>query len=135
MGTSLRSVRWIVGAVAAVAVVSVAAQEVQQRPTFRGGARFVRVDVYPAGADGKPIEGLTAADFELFEDGKPQAIDTFDFVRIEPEPEIVRVDPNSQKEGEELAKDPRARVFAIVLDTRHVDLASGRSLRAPLVEM
>jgi len=127
-------VRWTVGVVGIVAVGTVAAQQTQQ-PTFRGGARFVRVDVYPTDGEGKPIEGLTAADFELFEDGKPQAIDTFDFVRIEPEPEVARVDPGSQKEGEALAKDPRARVFAIVLDTRHVDLASGRSLRGPLVEM
>lgn len=132
---SLGWVRWTVGVVGLVAVGTVAAQEARQQPTFRGGARFVRVDVYPTDAAGKPIEGLTAADFELFEDGKPQAIDTFDFVRIEPEPEVARVDPGSQKEGEALAKDPRARVFAIVLDTRHVDLASGRSLRAPLVEM
>ncbi|MEX2273469.1 MAG: VWA domain-containing protein [Vicinamibacterales bacterium] len=135
MGTWRRWVPWVVGVVGLVAVGAVAAQETQQRPTFRGGARFVRVDVYPTDSEGKPIEGLTAADFELFEDGKPQAIDTFDFVRIEPEPEVARLDPNSQKEGEELAKDPRARVFAIVLDTRHVDIASGRALRAPLVEM
>lgn len=95
----------------------------------------MRVDVYPTDSDGKPIEGLTAADFELREDGKPQAIDTFDFVRIEPEPEAIRTDPNSQAEGEALAKDPRARVFAIVLDTRHVDIAAGRALRDPLVQM
>jgi VWFA-related protein len=128
-------VRWTVGLVGVVAVGTVAAQQAQQQPTFRGGARFVRVDVYPTGRDGKPIEGLTAADFELFEDGKPQAIDTFEFVRVEAEPEIARADPNSQAEGEALAKDPRARVFAIVLDTRHVDLGSGRAMRRPLVEM
>lgn len=122
-------------AVLALLAAAVVAQDAQQRPTFRGGARYVRVDVYPTDADGKPIEGLTAADFELYEDGKPQAIDTFDFVRIEAEPEITRVDPNSQPEGEALAKDPRARVFAIVLDTRHVELAAGRELRQPLVQM
>jgi len=115
-------------------VAAAAAQEVQ-RPTFRGGARFVRVDVYPTDRDGTPIEGLTAADFELYEDGRPQTIDTFDFVRIEPEPEAARDDPNSQRDGEALAKDPRARVFAIVLDTRHVAIASGRALRDPLVQM
>ncbi len=119
----------------AASVAFASAQEAQQRPTFRGGARFVRVDVYPTDGAGKPIEGLTAADFELYEDGRPQTIDTFDFVRIEPEPEAVRVDPNSQLEGEALAKDPRARVFAVVLDTRHVDIASGRDLRRPLVQM
>lgn len=127
--------RWVSALAVVGLAAAVAAQEVQQRPTFRGGARFVRVDVYPTDRDGKPIEGLTAADFELFEDGKAQAIDTFDFVRIEPEPEGARDDPNSQREGEALAKDPRARVFAIVLDVRHVEIASGRALRGPLVQM
>lgn len=127
--------RFAVLAAVALAVGAAAAQDSQQRPTFRGGARFVRVDVYPTDSAGKPIEGLDPADFELFEDGKRQAIDTFDFVRIEPEPEIARVDPNSQQEGEALARDPRARVFAIVLDTRHVDIASGRALRQPLIDM
>ena len=37
--------------------------EAQQQPLFRGGARFVRVDVYPTDREGRPIEGLTAADF------------------------------------------------------------------------
>lgn len=132
----------LVGIVCVVNVVAAqhqpqqsSSQPPQQRPTFRGSARFVRVDVYPADRDGKPIEGLTAADFELYEDGKLQALDTFDFVRIEPEPEAIRTDPNSQVEGEALARDPRARIFAIVLDTRHVDIASGRALRQPLVQM
>ena len=130
MGSSLR-----VGLGLVVGLSLVVGLAAQQRPTFRGSARFVRVDVYPTDANGKPIEGLTAADFELYEDGKPQAIDTFDFVRIEPEPEALRADPNSQKEGEAAARDPRARVFAIVLDTRHVDIASGRSLQRPLAQM
>lgn len=118
-----------------VAASVLTVQDPQQRPLFRGGARFVRVDVYPTDSEGKPITDLTAADFELFEDRKPQRIDTFDFVRIEPEPEIARVDPNSQKEGEALARDPRARVFAIVLDTRHVDLPASREMRRPLTGM
>ncbi|MDQ3170242.1 MAG: VWA domain-containing protein [Acidobacteriota bacterium] len=121
----------ICGLVLALSASTLIAQE----PTFRGGARFVRVDVYPTDSAGKPIEGLTAADFEVFEDGKPQAIDTFEFVRVEAEPEVMRTDPNTQKEGEALAKDPRARVFAIVLDTRHVDVASSHAMKQPLTEM
>lgn len=111
-----------------------AAQEAAQQPTFRGGARFVRVDAYPTDAQGKPIAGLTADDFELLEDGQPQTIDTFEFVQVEPEPEVARVDPDSQAAGEALAKDPRARVFAIVLDTRHVDIGAGRELQRPLTD-
>ncbi|MDQ3069821.1 MAG: VWA domain-containing protein, partial [Acidobacteriota bacterium] len=106
-----------------------------QRPLFRGGARFVRVDVFPTGKDGKPIEGLTAEDFELFEDGKRQAVDTFEFVRIEPELEEARRDPESQREGEEWAKDPRARVFVVVLDRWHSEVLGGARMRRPLTDM
>ena len=129
-----RRLGWVVGSL--IFATALAAQEpAQQQPTFRGGARFVRVDVYPTDNAGKPIAGLTADDFELFEDGKPQAIDSFEFVRVEAEPEVMRTDPNTQVEGEVLAKDPRARVFAIVLDTRHVEVASSRAMQKPLTDM
>ena len=65
----------------------------QQRPTFRTGAHFVAVDAYPT-RDGKPITGLTANDFELLEDGKPQVIDRLDFIE-HPEwtpPAAIRAD-------------------------------------------
>jgi hypothetical protein len=52
-----------------------------QRPTFRLDANFVRVDIYPT-ADGRPVTDLAAADFEVLEDGVPQQIETFEFVRI-----------------------------------------------------
>ena len=56
--------------------------QAQQRPVFRGGTHFVRVDAYPL-RDGKIVEGLTKDDFEILEDGKPQQIDSFDFVKFE----------------------------------------------------
>nr|MBA3950130.1 VWA domain-containing protein [Acidobacteriota bacterium] len=133
VGTLQRWLGWVGGCL--VAVTALSAQEASQQPTFRGGARFVRVDVYPTDGEGRPIAGLTAGDFEVLEDGKPQTIDTFEFVRVEPEPDVARVDPDSQTEGEALAKDPRARVFAIVLDTRHVDIGAGRGLQRPLTDM
>jgi len=90
--------------------------QAQQRPVFRGGTHFVRVDAYPV-ENGHIAEGLTPADFEVFEDGKPQAIESFDFFRFEGmTPEAERRDPSSQREGFDLAADPRYRVFVIVVD-------------------
>ncbi len=37
----------------------------------------VNIDAFVTGADGAPVRGLQAADFELFEDGKPVAITDF----------------------------------------------------------
>ena len=88
----------------------------QQRPVFRGGTHFVRVDAYPT-RDGKIVENLKPEDFEILEDGKPQQIDSFDFVRFDSfTPEAERRDPSSQREGFDLAADPRYRVFVIVTD-------------------
>lgn len=111
------------------------ANDIAQRPLFRAGARFVRVDVFPTGRDGRPVEGLTAADFEIYEDGELQAIDTFEFVEIEPDLEEARVDRNTQAEGDAWARDPRARLFVIVLDTKHVGVTGGARVRRPLTDM
>ena len=42
-----------------------------QQPTFRSASRLTIVDVTVTGRDGRPIEGLTANDFTLTEDGVP----------------------------------------------------------------
>jgi VWFA-related protein len=90
--------------------------QAQQRPLFRGGTHFVRVDAYPM-QDGRIVEGLTPADFEILEDGKPQAIDSLDFIRFDTlTPEAERRDPVSQQAGFDMAADPRYRVFVVYVD-------------------
>jgi len=90
--------------------------QAQQRPVFRGGTHFVRVDAYPV-RDGKIVEGLEPADFEILEDGKPQQVESLDFVRFDTfTPEAERYEPRTQREGFDMAADPRNRVFAIFID-------------------
>jgi len=87
--------------------------QAQQRPVFRGGAHFVRVDAYPS-QDGKIVEGLKADDFEILEDGKPQTIESFDFIKFDTfTSDAERRDPISQRAGFDLAADPRYRVFVV----------------------
>ncbi len=102
--------------VAAQAPQTPPATQAQQRPVFRGGTHFVRVDAYPT-ADGKIVENLKPEDFEILEDNKPQQIDSFDFVKFESfTPDAVRRNPSSQREGFDMAADPRYRVFVILVD-------------------
>ena len=90
--------------------------QAQQRPVFRGGTHFVRVDAYPV-RDGKIVEGLEPADFEVLEDGKPQTVESLDFVRFDTlTPEAERYEPRTQREGFDMAADPRNRVFVIFID-------------------
>jgi Ca-activated chloride channel family protein len=42
--------------------------------TFRAGVDLVHFSVIVTDKQGSPITGLTADDFELVEDGKPQSI-------------------------------------------------------------
>ncbi|MCC7044750.1 MAG: VWA domain-containing protein [Acidobacteria bacterium] len=104
------------------------------QPVFRGGVEFVSVDVYPR-RDGKFIEGLRAEDFQIFEDGAPQAIERFEFVRIEPNPvDTERRDPSSQADGDRQAADPRNRVFVVYLDLANTTIAGGYQTRQPVVD-
>jgi hypothetical protein len=85
---------------------------------FRGGVNLVTVDAYPR-KDGRIVEGLTPDDFEILEEGVKQAIDQFEFVRVEPIPETERRDPNNQREMLQLVADPHNRAFVIYLDSAH----------------
>jgi VWFA-related protein len=101
----------------------------QQRPVFRGGTHFVRVDAYPT-QDGQIVEGLEAEDFEILEDGKPQKIDSFDFIRFDTfTPEAARRNPSSQREAFDMAADPRYRLFVLFVNIKAEDILR---IRQPL---
>jgi VWFA-related protein len=107
----------------------------QQPPVFRSGAAFVRVDLYPT-KDGRIVPGLSQNDFQIFEDGKPQKIETFDYVEFPTfASEAERRDPVNKEEGDALAADPRNRVFVVYLDTFHVSIPEARRSRLPLIAM
>jgi VWFA-related protein len=119
----------------AVFVAALHAQQPQdpQRQIFRTGTSLVRVDAYPS-KDGKIVHGLTADDFEVFEDGVAQKIASFQFVEYDRNtPAAERKDPNSQREGFQLAADPSYRVFVIYLDNLHVGFTGSHASRVPLI--
>lgn len=108
-------------------------QSPQQLPVFRAGTVLVRVDAYPR-KDGKIVEGLTKDDFQIFEDGKPQAVDGFEFIRIEPNtPEAELRDPTSAADGERQATDPHNRVFVVYLDMFHTTVAGSFYAQQPAI--
>jgi VWFA-related protein len=107
----------------------------QRPPVFRTEANFVRVDVYPTKND-QPVQGLTAEDFEVLEDGVPQTISTFEYVRINSgTPPNARIEPNSVREGERMAANPRNRVFVVFLDVPHVAATSSHAIKEPMIRL
>jgi VWFA-related protein len=58
----------------------------QAPPVFRSSTQVVSVDVIVRDGAGNVVRGLTAADFTVTEDGKPQQIQTFTFQEIADRP-------------------------------------------------
>jgi VWFA-related protein len=107
-----------------------------QQPTFRAGVNFVRVDVIVTDKDGEALKDLKPADFEVSEDGKPQAIETFRFISVtgnpgpgEAEPKAIRTDYDEESEA---GRDD-VRLFAIFLDDYHVRRGASMFVRKPLI--
>ena len=53
-----------------------------QQPTFRSSVDLVTIDVVATTANGAPVANLKAEDFEIFEDGVAQKVQTFQFVDL-----------------------------------------------------
>jgi VWFA-related protein len=69
-------------------IVRLDAQQQTPQATFRTTTRLVVQPVTVKDRDGKPVEGLTARDFTITEDGEPQDIAFVEFQRLEPEPAL-----------------------------------------------
>ena len=113
-------------------------QDPQQRPpVFRAGVNAVRVDVIVTDKAGNPVSDLTAADFEVQEDGKPQDIDLFRLVNSDgnagPGAEPPRPIRSQYDQESEAARDD-VRLFVIFLDDYHVRRGNAMRVRDPLVQ-
>lgn len=95
----------------------------QPQPTFRTGVSLVRVDVTVTGRDEKAVADLAAEDVEVYEDGVRQAIDAFQFVRLDGQPgagDETSLAIRSKEHGEAEASREDVRVIAIFLDDYHI---------------
>lgn len=130
---------WLVASVGLVAAVTVAAQQPPQEAapqppiTFRAEINYVEVDARVVDGQGAFVPGLTAADFQVLEDGKPQKIDAFSFVNIpvarEPRPLFAKAPIESDVSTNLSGYD--GRVYVLVLDDQHTHpLRSQRTKQA-----
>jgi VWFA-related protein len=107
----------------------------EQQPTFRAGINFVRVDAIVTDKQGNPIGDLTAGDFEILEDGKPQTIEQFRFVRVDGSaPAETQGRIRTRGDEERAAANDDARIFVFFLDDYHVRLGNSMAARKPLVD-
>ena len=121
-------------ALAVAALSAGGAQTPQQRPVFRSGAIFVNVDAYPR-KDGKVVENLNKSDFEIFEDGKPQAVETFRLIKVDAvAPEYTTRAIRTREDEETAAADENARIFVFFLDDYNVRQNTAMAVRKPVSE-
>ena len=113
------------------------AQDEPQPSIFRSGINFIRVDVIVTDDDGNPVTDLEVGDFEVFEDGEPQTIESFQLVEISAVPtpgaEPSRSISNRYDEEREAAR-PDTRVFVIFFDDYHVRYENGVRAGQTLVQ-
>ncbi len=99
---------------------------------FRSGINYIRVDAFVTDDDGNPVFDLTQDDFEVYEDGVLQTVDSFQVVQVDRTPELSGEPLTSvgvtRSDQELAASRPDIRVFVIFLDDYHV--REGNSIRA-----
>ena len=109
------------------------AQSEQPPVTFKLEINLVEVDAFVTDAQGNPVPGLTAADFEVLEDGKPQKITAVSLVNIPVERgerplfASAPIEPDVQTNR---AVD--GRIYLIVLDDLHTDASRGPRVKMAL---
>ncbi len=95
----------------------------------------MRVDAY-ATKGGVPVQDLSAEDFQILEDNTPQKIDSFEHIVVTPAgPQEALVEPSSVAAANQLAADPRRRVFVIYLDIEHVGVEGSHAIKEPLIDL
>ena len=100
---------------------------------FRVEIDFVEADAYVVDAQNNPVKDLTADDFEVIEDGKPQKVTSFSLVNIPIEraerplfatqPVEADVQTNEHLEG---------RIYLIVLDDLHTEFTRTPRVKAAM---
>src|SRR5690242_1153446 len=92
-----------------------------QEGQFRARAEMVRVDVSVHDRQGQPVHGLTAADFLLTEDGKPQQISSFSEITLSSAARSVRtwMDEITSSVASN-GSTPAGRLLVIVMDDASV---------------
>ena len=107
-------------------------------PRFRTAVTRVEVSALVLDRNGTPVRGLTAADFEVYENGVLQVVRSFAPFTYEPDllvlpdPVLERDDPDAPPASMAASNyyTSASRVFALILDDLHVDVRRTRVARA-----
>jgi VWFA-related protein len=103
-----------------------------ETPTFRVSVDYVEVDTFVTDGQGRFVRDLTRDDFEVFEDGKRQAVSAFTLVDI-PIERAVRPLFAAQPLEPDVKTNARpfeGRIYIVVLDDLHVQFTHTRLVQS-----
>jgi VWFA-related protein len=97
-------------------------------PVFRSATNVVEVDVIVKDRDGRFVSGLTARDFELLEEGRPQKIDHLYLVSSAVQ---APVEPSAVAAGLPRGEDRSGRrIFVLIFDWEHLSMQALLRMKA-----
>ncbi len=107
-------------------------QAIQPPVTFRSEINYVEVDARVLDGQGAFVPGLTAADFQVLEDGKPQKVDAFSFINIPVERQARPLFAKApiERDVADNITGYDGRVYVIVLDDQHTHPLRSQRLKA-----
>ena len=111
--------------------------ETAPTPIFRLGINFIRVDTIVTDEDGNHVADLDQSDFEIYEDGVLQTVETFDRVELSAVPEPSARPPtqlSNRNDDEREANRSDVRVFVIFFDDYHVRFENAQRAALQLTE-
>jgi VWFA-related protein len=105
--------------------IALLAQEpAEPQAPFRAEANLIRMDVSVLDKDRRPVRGLTAADFSVVEDGKPQrivAVSEIDAAEVDsPLSARMRYVPHDISSNDLADEVADGRLFAVLIDDRNL---------------
>src|SRR6478672_8903818 len=117
---------WLVAVLAVCAGSALLAQQASAPPPviFRAEVNYVELDAIVTDAQGNVVSNLAAADFDVFEDGKPQKISTFAHVDLPIEKAERPLFANAPIQPDVQAnRAVEGRIYLIVLDDENTAVA------------
>jgi VWFA-related protein len=118
---------------AALGVMTAAQQPVPaDQPAFRTGADLVIVDAVVVDRAGKPVTGLTAADFEVRDEGRPQAVSLFQTVAVDAPPVRAAAASRYRYSTNAGVDAVPGRAFVLFFDDVHLTQAEGDRAKTAL---
>lgn len=131
---SFKGLRLLAGVAAVCVTAAVLSAQQQQQPVFRTGVDLVQVDAVVTGDDGRPVGGLTAADFAIYENDRRQTITDFRPVTI---PIGARTIDAKSPPALFVANDApvNRRLFVLLVDNLHLSPVAMRRPKELLTEL